>query len=113
MSYEYTTKSSMGGAAGGQSGGSVTLRVAPCGQRAPNRELQAELDEWYPGIMPRVVGRLDINCYVGSTQSYRFSYATSPHKAYRVRIIGHLRDIKQVENFKGGTHKVFDVVQKS
>jgi hypothetical protein len=112
MTYEYTTKSSMGAAAG-QVGGSVTLRVAPCGQRAPSRELRAELDEWYPGVMPRVVSRLDINCYVGSPRSYRFSFATSPYKAYRVRIIGHLRDIKQVENFKGGTHKVFEVVQKS
>lgn len=113
MAYEYTTKSSLGIIGDPPVRGSVTLRVAPCGQRAPARELRAELDEWYPGVAPRVVARLDINCYVSSTESYRFAYKTSPYKAYRVRIIGHRRDVRQVANFKGGTHKVFDVVQKS
>ena len=113
MTYEYNTKPSLGFVGAPRSRGSVTLRVAPCGQNAPARELRAELDEWYPGIAPRVVARLDINCYVSSTKSYRFNYTTSPHKAYRVRIIGHRRHVRGMENFKGGTEKVFDIIQRS
>jgi hypothetical protein len=76
--------------------------------------LRAELDEWYPGVEPRVVARINrIPCYVSLIQHYTFPFHTNADRAYRIRVIGDQEMVFTIANFKGGTNKIFNVLQRS